>query len=112
MSERDPLRDLLREWKSPEPSAELDERVSGAYRAAFREQRVPLWTRLLNARISVPVPVLLAAVAGLALFLWLRPASAPSAPRDTADVVTKLNASGFVPLPNGDARIVPVTETH
>jgi hypothetical protein len=117
MNQRDPMRELLREWQSPEPGAELDERVTEAYRAAFPLVKSrPAWRRLLGAKISIPVPVLLAAVALVALFLWLRPSRAPSAPaaaRNTAPaVLTQLNGSGFQPLPNGEARVVAVKETR
>ena len=76
MREPDSLEALLREeWKSPEPSAALDQRVISAYRTAVRPSAWRLFWRL---RISVPVPVLLAAgVAALGLFFWFRPAAAP-----------------------------------
>jgi hypothetical protein len=118
MTERDPMRELLREWQSPEPAAEFDERVAEAYRAEFPIGRRPTapWRRLLGARISIPVPVLLAAAAVVALFLWLRPRSAPIVPAIPGDVppgvLTQLNVSGFQPLPNGEARIVEAKETH
>ena len=66
--------------------------------------------RLVNARIGIPVPVLLAAAAALALFLFFRPASTPSAPPQTPGVLTQLNVSGFQPMPDGAARVVPVKE--
>lgn len=118
MNQRDPIGELLREWHSPEPAAELDERVALAYRAEFPLGRgpAPFWRRLLGARISIPVPVLLAAAALVALFLWLRPAPAPSAPAAAGNtapaVLTQLNGSGFQPLPNGEARVVSVKEAH
>jgi hypothetical protein len=118
MNERDPMRELLREWQSPKPGAEFDDRVADAYRAEFRIGRrpTPAWRRLLRARISIPVPVLLAAVALIALFLWLRPASVPSAPATAGNpapaVLTQLNGSGFQPLPNGEARVISVKETR
>lgn len=114
MTERDPLDALLREWKSPEPASELDERVLSAYRAAFRvaTDEAPAWRRFWKARISVPVPVLVAAVAIVALFFWLRWVPAPSARADTADVITRLHATGFEPLPNGEVRLIPVKEMH
>jgi hypothetical protein len=60
------------------------------------------------------VPVLLAAAALVALFLWLRPTPAPSAPAAPGDVppgvLTQLNVSGFQPLPNGEARIVEAAD--
>jgi hypothetical protein len=109
MKEPEPLDTLLREWKAPEPAPELDRRVTSAFRS---EARPPdRWRRFWRLRISVPVPVLLAAaLAVFALFFWLRPAAAPAASPETSGVVTRLNASGFQPLPNGEARVVPVAE--
>lgn len=116
MSERDPMRDLLREWTPPEPSAEFDERVAQAYRAAIpRADRRPVWRRFWGARISVPAPVLLAAMAVVvALFLWFRPTAmqAPAPAMDVPGVLTQLNVTGFQPLPNGAARVVDIKETH
>jgi hypothetical protein len=109
MKEHDSLDDLLRgEWKSPEPSAELDSRVTSAYRSAVR--RPAAWKQFWKMRVSVPAPALLvAAVAIVALVAWLRPVSVP-APAETSGVVTQLNASGFQPLPNGEARVIPAVE--
>ena len=120
MSERDPMQDLLREWKSPPLGPDFDDRVASAYRAEFPigRARQPVLRRFWAARISVPVPVLLAVMAAIALFLWLRPAITPGAAPGPADlpsgVLTQLNVNGFQPLPNGEARVVPAEdkETH
>jgi hypothetical protein len=106
MSENDSLRALLREWKAPEPSEALDERV----RAGFRTVRAPSpWARFWRARVSVPVPVL-AAVALLVAVAYLvefRPT--PPAPRQPG-VVTRLEATGFQPVPNGVALVEDVKQ--
>src|SRR5580704_4298671 len=104
MTEPDPLKSLLHEWKSPEPGDALDRQVLNAYRASVppAERQPATWRRLLTARISIPVPVLLAAAAAVLLFFWFRPAPAPSSPPDSPGVVTHLNATGFEPLPNGE----------
>jgi hypothetical protein len=109
MKEPDSLDDLLREeWKAPEPSAELDQRVTSAYRSEVR--RPAAWKQFWKMRVSVPAPALLvAAVAIVALVAWLRPAT-PPAPAQSPGVVTQLNASGFQPLPNGEARVVLAVE--
>jgi hypothetical protein len=100
---------LREEWMSPEPSAELDGRVASAYRAAVRPKTA--WRGFWTMRVSVPAPALLvAAVAIVALLVWLRPEAAPSASPEPPGVVTRLNASGFQPLPNGEARIVSAVE--
>jgi hypothetical protein len=59
----------------------------------------------------MPAPALVAAaVAILALFFWLRPAATPPAPPAPGGMVTRLNASGFQPLPDGEARVIPALE--
>ena len=73
MNEHDLLDALLREWKSREPAEELDRRIASAYRSAMRPS---VWRRFWKTRVSIPAPVLVpAALAILALFLWLRPHS-------------------------------------
>jgi hypothetical protein len=73
MNERDPLDDLLREWKSPEPGAELDRRVVSAYRSATK---LSIWRRFWSTRISMPAPVLVSAALVLfMLVIWVRSAS-------------------------------------
>ena len=115
MREPDSLDALLREWKSPEPTAELDQRVTSAYRSAVRPPRFSPrgWRQFWTMRVSVPAPALLAAaLAIVALFFWLRPSAAPAASPETSGVVTRLNASGFQPLPNGEARVIPAMEVQ
>jgi hypothetical protein len=69
--------------------------------------------RFWTLRVSVPAPALLAAAAAiLALFFWLRPAPVTPASPEASGVVTHLNATGFQPLPNGEARIVPAMEVQ
>jgi len=110
MKEPNSLDALLREeWKSPEPSAELDQRVAAAYRSAVRPKTA--WREFWRMRVSVPAPALLAVVVAIvALVVWLRPKAAKPAPAETPGMVTQLNASGFQPLPNGEARVVPAVE--
>jgi hypothetical protein len=109
MREPDLLDALLREeWKSPEPAAALDHRVTAAWRSAVRPSA---WRRFWSLRVSVPVPALGAAMLTIfALYFWLRPAAAPPMPAETPGVVTRLNTSGFQPLPNGEARVIPAVE--
>jgi hypothetical protein len=115
MREPDSLDALLRDWKSPEPTADLDQRVISSYRAAVRPPRfVPrAWRQFWTMRVSVPAPALVAAtLAILALFLWLRPPAAPAPSPQISDVVTRLNVNGFQPLPDGEAQIVPALEVR
>ena len=115
MKETDLLDALLREWKLSEPTVGLDQRVIAAYRSAVRRDRVSarVWRRFWTTRVSIPAPALVAAALAIfALFLWLLPSAAPAMWRDTPGAVTRLNASGFQPLPNGDARVVPAMEVQ
>lgn len=111
MTEPDPLDSVLREWQAPEPSAGLDRQVLAAYRSAVAPP-VPFWQRFWSRRISVPAPALLAAaIAILGLLIWLRPSARPSSP-NTPGAVTQLDATGFQPLPNGNARVIPAIEVE
>jgi hypothetical protein len=114
MREPDSLEDLLREWKLPEPTSVMDRRVASAYRSTVRVQSSPrAWRQFWTMRVSVPAPVLLVAtLAVVILFVWLRPATAPPASPETPGAVTRLNASGFQPLPNGEARVIPAVEVQ
>ncbi len=113
MRETDSLDVLLRKWKSPEPTPELDQRVMSAYRSAVRPERssVPAWRQFWTTRVSVPAPALvLAALSIIILFFWWRPSAAPVTSPETPGAVTRLNVSGFQPLPNGEAHVVPAME--
>ncbi len=115
MREPDSLEALLRDWKSPEPEAELDQRVIFSYRAAVRPQRFApqVWRRFWTVRVSVPAPALVAAALAIfALFLRLRPPAAPATSPQTSGAVTRLTVNGFQPLPNGEARIVPALDVQ
>jgi hypothetical protein len=113
MREPDSLDALLREWKSPEPTAEFDQRVTSAYRSAVHPPRFSprIWQQFWTMRVSVPAPVLAAAtLVVFILFFWLWPSAVPAVSPGTYGVVTRLNASGFQPLPDGHARVIPAME--
>jgi hypothetical protein len=57
------LKSLLREWRAPEVTGYLDQRILTAYRRQFHHK--PWWRRWLTGSISLPVPV--AAIAVLLL---------------------------------------------
>src|ERR1039458_9400312 len=83
MNVKDPLRSLLHEWEAPAPPAALAARVRAVFRAGRRRT---FWERLWSFRVSIPVPVLAAAVLLIAAGLWIErrpvppPNPAPAAP--------------------------------
>ena len=115
MIESDPLRSILREWEAPEPSAELDARIRASYRAVHRPSP---WRCLFTARLGVPVAVLgalmLVVAVVLVQFRSMPPEPRPVLRMESALVplpggggyVTRLDATGLQPLPNGAARVV------
>lgn len=108
MIEKDPLRSLLHEWEAPEPSPALEARVRAAWQAA---RRPSFWERLWSFRVSIPVPVLMAAVLMMAAGLWFeRRSVAPQRPAPVApgagSYMTRLETAGFQPLPDGEIRII------
>jgi hypothetical protein len=109
--EDDKLRGVLRAWEAPEPNPEMDARV----RAAWRASHPPGWKRVWTARVSVPVPVL-AALLLLAAFLLVKFGATRRSPAETPSghggYVTQLNATGFQPVPNGEARVITVKEAQ
>lgn len=104
MKEQDPLQSLLREWEAPEPPPAMDARVEAAYRAS---QRGSLWQRLWTFRVSIPVPVLAAALLLIAAGVWIeRRSSPPVRPSSPAGYITRLESAGFQPLPDGAVRVI------
>ena len=114
MKENDPLHSLLGEWEAPAPSPGFDARVARAA-AAYREKRAPSWwQRIWTVRVTIPLPVF-AALLVLAAVLWMQfrggspvPEPAPTATATPSDggYLSRLDSSGFQPLPDGAARVV------
>lgn len=108
MMENDPLDRVLREWQAPEPPATVVSRMDARVLAAFRQMvRPSLWRRFLQARVSVPVPVLaMLLVIAAALLIQFR-SGEPRAPLpQIRGYVTRIEAAGFQPLRNGAVRVV------
>jgi hypothetical protein len=104
MNEHDPLRPLLHEWQAPEPSPALDARVRAAYRAG---QQAPWWLRIWSFRVSIPIPVLAAALLLIAASVWIeRRSTPPVRPAAPSGYITRLESAGFQPLPDGDVRVI------
>jgi hypothetical protein len=101
----DRLHEILYEWEAPESTVEMDSRM----RAAWRSAHPPLWRRLWSARISVPIPVLAALLVLAAVLLFSLSPAPPAAP-EMGRYVTHLNATGFQPVTNGEARVVKIEE--
>jgi hypothetical protein len=115
MNEPDSLDKLLHEWKSPEPEEQMDESVLCAWRSTVQPAVQPPRARSFwTMRISIPAPAFLAAALAVAVLLfWLRRPDPPilrEAVPQTRGIVTQLDARGFEPLPNGEARIISARE--
>jgi hypothetical protein len=110
MTENDPLRGVLQEWKVPQPSTTLDESVRAGFRAV---QPRSAWAQFWSARVSVPLPALMcaAALVLLAAGAWLIAfRSSPPAPMQRPGVVTRIEATGFLPVPDGSALVKEVQQ--
>ena len=110
MTEKDPLDSILRDWTPPSPSPQLDSRMLDAYRQATH---ISLWRRFLGARVTIPVPVLATLLLlAAAWFLTFRTGEPGPAVPQIRGYVTRIEAVGFEPLPNGEARIIPRPEVR
>jgi hypothetical protein len=110
MMDDDPLRPLLHEWQAPEPSAGMDARIRAAYLAKTAKAR-----RSGGTGYVVLAAALLSAAA-LAIAIRPMPPAARPEPEliepaySQPGYVTRLGTSGFRPLPDGAARVVPAGE--
>ena len=108
MKEQDPLDTLLREWEAPAPPAALDARMRAAYRDAVKPT---LWQRMWSFRISIPVPVLAAALLLVMAGVWLTRSASPARPEAASPgYLTRLESAGFRPLPDGATRVIRAGE--
>ena len=108
MKEQDPLNTLLREWKAPEAPPALDFRMRDAYRATVK---ATLWQRMWSFRVSIPVPVLAAALLLVMAGVWLTRSGSPARPTAAPPgYVTRLESAGFQPLPEGATRVIRAGE--
>jgi hypothetical protein len=102
MNEDEQLGSVLREWQAPEPGAAVDAQIRDAWRA----ECPPAWRRIWTARISVPVPLAVAALVLAAALIQFRRAT-PVVPDPKARlIVPQQTASGFIALPDGAVRVV------
>jgi hypothetical protein len=108
MKEQDRLNTLLHEWEAPEPPAALDAQVRAAYRDTVKPS---LWQRMWSFRISIPVPVLAAALLLFMAGVWLTRSGPPAVPATAPPgYVTRLESAGFQPLPDGATRVIRAGE--
>ena len=108
MKEHDSLSSVLGEWEAPEPSDAMDARVRAAYQARYRPSP---WRRFWSARVSIPVPVLAALLVIVTAFWGQFRSQPPVVPPGTVappgeGYMTRIEAAGFRPLPDGATRVV------
>lgn len=111
MMENDPLNSVLRDWEAPAPPTAMDARVLAAYRTAYRPAyRSSPWWRFWSARVSIPVPAL-AALLVIVTALWFQfrvppPVVQPGVAAPGEGYLTRIEAAGFRPLPDGATRVI------
>ena len=120
MKEEDPLDSILRDWQAPQPTAAMDARVRAAYRAIHHASQ---WRRIWSARVTIPVPVLAAVMLLIVATLWFQfrpdqpgwrpePSATGMGPAPAnvaasyAGYTTRIETTGFKPLPDGATRVV------
>lgn len=106
MKKEEDVDSILREWKAPAPSADLDDSVLQAFRKACP---APVWRRVpprLERRVLLIAATVLVAVG---LSISFRPIKGPP---EIPQVVTRINASGFRALPDGAATIIKAREVR
>ena len=104
--EDDSLRSLLREWKPPETPAAMDARMRAAYRSAYpASSRAANRWNFWSARISLPVPVFAVLLLVVLALVQFR-SEPPAVSRGGHAFITQVDGEGFLPLPNGAARVV------
>ncbi len=105
--EDDSLRNLLREWKPPEAPPAMDARMRAAYRVAYpASSRAANRWNFWSARVSLPVPALAVLLLVVLAFVLQFRSEPPAVSQGGHAFVTQVDGEGFLPLPNGAARVV------
>lgn len=97
------LKSLLCEWRAPEVTGSLDQRILSAYRRRFHHR--PWWRRWLTASISLPVPVAAIAVLLLCATSYLAMRKAASYPLEVPPIAAPVKIVE-VPVPVFREKIV------
>lgn len=107
MNERDSLKSLLHEWKAPESTDALDARVYAAYGSRRPGLVWHLWWTRTTKALSLAAVIALPLVVSLRVNTWVNPQQ-PAVPARPAAVgfVTRIEMSGYQPLPDGQIRLI------
>jgi hypothetical protein len=97
------LKSLLCEWRAPEVTGSLDQRILTAYRLPFHHR--PWWRRWLTGSISLPVPVAAIAVLLLCATSYLAMRKAASYPLEVPPIAAPVKIVE-VPVPVIQEKIV------
>jgi hypothetical protein len=97
------LKSLLCEWRAPEVTGSLDQRILTAYRRQFHAR--PWWRRWLTGSISLPVPVAAMAVLLLCATSYLSMRRAASYPLEVPPITAPVKIVE-VPVPVVQEKIV------
>ncbi len=107
MNERDSLKSLLHEWKAPELPDAPDTQVYAAYRSRCPGLvRHLWWTRTIRA-LSLAVVLALPLVVSWRISTWVGPQqlAVPAHPA-AVGFATRIEMSGYQPLPDGQIRLI------
>ena len=97
------LKNLLGEWRTPEITSSLDQRILTSYRRQFHHK--PLWRRWLTGSISLPAPVAVTAALLLCATSYLAARKATSYSLEVPPITTPVQIVK-VPVPVVQQRIV------
>lgn len=96
MMRDDELKQVLRKWEAPQPSESLDQRVMASWAARPKPVAWKMWGAI---------------AAGLVVLVGARFVGSAGKSQPTGDrthVETKLMTEGFLPIPDGEIRVIRV----
>jgi len=92
------LNRLLQQWKAPATPAGIEKKVFS--------RREPWWKWLISGAIRVPVPVVVALVAMMALLFYFRTSDKPKAEPQNASQPGTVSLADFQPVKQLEPRVI------